>query len=226
LKWVETPFIDEREAMKQEKEALHRKEEIEEHLAAETKAGEKQPLVETAGTLSSIASKVLMKVLYAGRLARWDLLRAIGFLATQITKWTIWSDRRLHRVMCYVNSTLSMRMINWVSESDSLEDLDFHAWADADFAGADLSKRSTNGGLAGILGPNSWVGISPVSKKQTAVSHSTPEAEIVAADHMMRTETLPLLDVLDVLLGRKVIPTLHEDNETAPGVIKTGKLTR
>jgi hypothetical protein len=45
-----------------------------------------------------------------------------------------------------------MRMMNWVSESDSLEDLDFHAWADADFAGADLSKRSTNGGLAGILG--------------------------------------------------------------------------
>jgi hypothetical protein len=40
---------------------------------------------------------------------------------------------------------------------------------------------------------------------------------------MMRTETLPLLDVLDVLLGRKVIPTLHEDNETALGVIKTGK---
>ena len=33
LKWVKTPFIDEREAMKQEKEALHHNEEIEEHLA-------------------------------------------------------------------------------------------------------------------------------------------------------------------------------------------------
>ena len=78
LKWVKTPFIDEREAMKQEKEALHHNEEIEEHLAG---ASAKQPLMKTAGVLSSIASKVLMKVLYAGRLARWDLLRAIGFLA-------------------------------------------------------------------------------------------------------------------------------------------------
>ena len=32
-----------------------------------------------------------------------------------------------------------------------------------------------------------------------------------------------MLDVLDILMEKKVVPILHEDNETALGVIKTGK---
>ena len=40
------------------------------------------------GELSDIACSVLLKLLYAARLARWDLLRAIGILSSRITKWT------------------------------------------------------------------------------------------------------------------------------------------
>jgi hypothetical protein len=109
--------------------------------------------------------------------------------------------------------------------------LDFDVWADADFAGGDSSMKSTSGVFTAIVARetsaegtmSSFAPVAPVSKKQTAVSHSTPEAEIVAADHAMRTEALPMLDILDVLLGRKIVPTLHEDNETALGVILTGR---
>ena len=43
---------------------------------------------EQGGELAHVACSVFMKLLYGARLARWDLLRAIGLLATRITKWS------------------------------------------------------------------------------------------------------------------------------------------
>ena len=51
------------------------------------------------GRLQPIASKILMKILWAARLARFDLLRAVSHLATFVTKWTSECDRRLHRLI-------------------------------------------------------------------------------------------------------------------------------
>eukprot|EP00972_Heterocapsa_arctica_P092703 13670892-Heterocapsa_arctica.AAC.1 len=39
------------------------------------------------GALQPIASSVLMKVLYAARLARFDLLKPVASLAKKVTKW-------------------------------------------------------------------------------------------------------------------------------------------
>ena len=55
------------------------------------------------------------------------------------------------------------------------------------------------------------------------MSHSTPEAEMVAADLAVRAEGLPCLDIWDTLTGRKVKLVLKEDNESAMRVIQTGK---
>ena len=46
-----------------------------------------------------------MKILYAARMARFDLLTAVNRLATKVTKWTAECDRQLHRIVCYVNSS-------------------------------------------------------------------------------------------------------------------------
>lgn len=45
-------------------------------------------LTEVSGILKPIASKVLMKILYAARMCRYDLLRATCALASLVTKWT------------------------------------------------------------------------------------------------------------------------------------------
>ena len=66
------------------------------------------------GNLAPHAASVLMKLLYAARIARFDLLRSINALARNVTKWTKDDDARLHHLMCYVNSTLSLKMIGWV----------------------------------------------------------------------------------------------------------------
>ena len=57
------------------------------------------------GALAPIALKVLMKVLYAARVARPDLLRATCMMARRVTKWDADCDRRLHRLMCYITCT-------------------------------------------------------------------------------------------------------------------------
>ena len=73
------------------------------------------------GVLAPIAAQVVMKVFYVAREARPDLLRAIGYLSRYLTKWNKECDRRLHRLMEYVNSTQYSMSVGWIG--DKIEDL-------------------------------------------------------------------------------------------------------
>ena len=152
-----------------------------------------------------------MKILYGARCARLDLLRAVSHLACYFTKWTSQCDRRLHQLICYINSTLSFRMVGWVG--DKLVALQPHLFADADFAGCVDTQRSTSGLHLALRGPNSCFPIAGVSKRQTCVSHSTPEAEMVSMSHALRHCGLPCLDLWHVLLPHKPGLIVHEDNQ-------------
>ena len=173
------------------------------------------------GRLQPIAAKVLMKILYAARLCRFDLLRAVCHLATFVTKWTSECDRKLHRLVCYINSSKHLRMIGWVG--DDLSALQPHLFADADFAGCTATQRSTSGYHFAIRGPNTCFPITGVSRRQTCVSHSTPEAEIVSADLALRHCGLPSFALWWTLLPQKPKLVFHEDNQTMIRVIETGR---
>ena len=84
-------------------------------------------------------------------------------------------------------------------------------------------SKSTSGVFLGLAGPNTFFPLSAKAARQTSVSHSTVEAEIVAADTGVRTIGLPALDLWEILLGRLVSVTLMEDNESTFQIIKTGK---
>ena len=72
-------------------------------------------------------------------------------------------------------------------------------------------------------GPNIFYPLNGVSKKQTCVSHSTPEAEFVAANAAVRLEGKPALQLWDIVLERKVTATLLEDNQATMQILKSGK---
>ena len=72
------------------------------------------------GELQTCAAKILMSVLYAARMARYDLLRGVGGLASMITKWTVECDKKLHHLMCYIDSTLSFRQFGWIGDPSSV----------------------------------------------------------------------------------------------------------
>jgi hypothetical protein len=77
----------------------------------------------------------------------------------------------------------------WVGDDPAA--IELVLFTDADFAGDGDTHRSTSGVFLCLKGPRTFVPLSAVSKRQSCVSHSTPEAEIVAADHCLRTEALP-----------------------------------
>jgi len=99
----------------------------------------------------------------------------------------------------------------------------FKTFADADFAGDIETQRSTSGYYSVIRGPNTSFPISAGSKRQTCVSHSTPEAELVAADYGLRTDGLPALSLWRVLFPHQPPLLFHEDNQAMIRVVTTGK---
>eukprot|EP00969_Alexandrium_andersonii_P117841 5212437-Alexandrium_andersonii.AAC.1 len=58
-----------------------------------------------------------MKILWVARVARFDLLRVVGFLAAKITKWKSKCDRQLSRLVGCMKATAGLRMIGWVGDS-------------------------------------------------------------------------------------------------------------
>ena len=76
---------------------------------------------------------------------------------------------------------------------------------DSDFAGDLEDSTSTSGGILYTFVPISWM-----CKKQTSVSHSSTEAEVISLDAGLRMDGIPALDLWDL-----VIEVFHSSpNET------------
>ena len=116
------------------------------------------------GQLQSCAAKIRMSVLYAVRMACYDLLRAVGGLASMITKWTVERDKKLHHRMCYIDSTLAFRQFGWIGDPSSV--LQPYCYTDADFAGCQETLRSTSGVHMALERPRTR--LSPVKLLQEA----------------------------------------------------------
>ena len=128
-----------------------------------------------------------MKLLFADRVARFDLLRAVQGLASRVTKWSSDCDKALHRLMCYVQSTLHYKMSGF---GDSIDKCNLWLFADSDHAG-EHDNRSTSGGFLDLVGPNTYFPLSAFSKKQTSIALSSTEAEVVCANVSLRRSGLP-----------------------------------
>ena len=81
-----------------------------------------------------------MKILFAARMARWDLLRATQSLASRVTKWSRDCDVALHRPVSYINSSLDIRMQGFIG--DGIGDGKLWLFCDADWAGEYDSKSA------------------------------------------------------------------------------------
>jgi len=166
---------------------------------------------------------VLMPVPDAARYARIDLLCVVAKLAQRIATWDEACDQAIYRMMCYMHSTLMWRQIGYVG--DALPEVRFHLYADADFAG-DPSKKSTSGLQLAVAGPLTQFPFRGQSKRQGCVSHSTPEAKMIAADFAAQREGVPILDLWDFLCPGHGKLVFHEDNEAMIRVLRTGKTPR
>ena len=103
-----------------------------------------------------------MKILFAARVARWDLLRATQSLASRVTKWSCDCDTGLHRLVAYINSTLHITMSGFIG--DSINDCQLWLICDSDFAG-EFDAKSTTGCALFLVGPNTYYPLNAFSKK-------------------------------------------------------------
>ena len=170
---------------------------------------------------------ILMSVLYAARIARFDLFKPIQFLAKRITKWDKRCDLRLHQVMSYINSTMDFDAYGVIG--DHPRDLTLHLYVDADFAGCPYSLRSTSGAHTCIQGPNSRYSWGAGSNQQTSRAQSTPEAELASMNEGMKRRGEQALIIWQWLLeqyheeGWTASIVLHEDSTTAIIGARTAK---
>ena len=72
---------------------------------------------------------------------------------------------------------------------------------DSDFAGDLEDSKSTSGGTLSVFGSHTFVLISWMCKKQTAVSDSSTESEIISLDTGLILDGLPALELLDPIVS-------------------------
>lgn len=161
-----------------------------------------------------------MKVLYGARKVRWDLLKCVNMLAKRVTKWTTGCDKALHGLMSYIFHNKQKVLRGYIG--DTADKLRLKLYTDADLAGDRPSYRSTSGAILVLCGSNSFFPLAAMSKRQSSVSHSTLESEVVAASIGIRVIGVPQLDQWDTITKRSMQVDHAEDNQTAIMVMKVG----
>ena len=72
---------------------------------------------------------------------------------------------------------------------------------DSDFAGDLEDSKSTSGGTLCVFGSHTFVPISWMCKRQTSVSHSSTESEIISLDAGLRLDGIPAFVLWDLIVA-------------------------
>ena len=104
-------------------------------------------------------------------------------------------DKRLNRLKSYIHHTCEYRQYCHVGQCR------LGLFQDSDFAGDLEDSKSTSGGTLCIFGSHTFVPISWMCKKQTAVSHSSTECEIISLDTGLRLDGLLALELWDLIVS-------------------------
>ena len=153
----------------------------------------------SVGELSQVSSQIVLKCLYLTRFGRPDILWSVNKLARSITKWTKACDKRLNRLISYIHHTCEYKQYCYVG--NTAKQCRLGLFQDSDFAGDLEDSKSTSGGTSCIFGSQTFVPISWMCMKQTAVSHSSTESEIISLDTGLRLDGIPALDLRDLIVS-------------------------
>ena len=147
---------------------------------------------ESVGEFSTVCSQIVLKCLYLARIGRPDILWPANKLACAVTKWTKACDKRLARLISYIHHRSEYRHYCYVG--NTAQQCRLGLFQDSDFAG-DLE-----GGILCIFGSQTFAPIGWMCKKQTSVSHSCTEGEIISLDAGLRMDGIPLFDLRDLVI--------------------------
>ena len=148
---------------------------------------------------TQVCSQIVLKYLYVARIGELDILRTVDKLARSITKWSKVCDKRLNRLISYIHHTCEYRQYCHVGNTGKQCRLGL--FQDSDFAGDLEDSKSTSGGTLCIFGSHTFAPIKWMCKKQTAVSHSSTESEIISLDTGLKMDELSALELWDLIVS-------------------------
>ena len=119
-------------------------------------------------------------------------------LARAVTKWTKACDKRLARLISYIHHTSEYKLFCFLG--NTAQQCRLRLFQDSDFAGDLKDSKSTSGGILCIFGSRTFVPMRWMCKKQTSVSHSSTEAEVISLDAGLRMDGIPALDLWDCVI--------------------------
>ena len=155
--------------------------------------------MKSVGELSQVCSQIVLKCLYFARIGRLDVPWLVNKFARSITKWTKACDKRLNRFISYIHHTCEYKQYCHVG--NTAKQCRLGLFQDSDFAGDLEDSKSTSGGTLCIFGSHAFVPISWMCKKQTVVSHSSTESEIISWDTGLRLDGLFALEFWDLIVS-------------------------
>ena len=152
----------------------------------------KEEEMKSVGDLSHVCSQIALKCVFLARIGRPDILWSVNKLARSITKWTKACDKRLNRWISYIHHTCEYKQYGYVG--NTAKQCSLGLFQDSDFAGDLEDSKSTSGRILFIFGSHTFVPKGWMCKKQTAVSHSSTESEIISRDTGLRLDGLLALE--------------------------------
>ena len=155
--------------------------------------------MKSVGELSKVSSQIVLTCLYLARIGRRDILWSVNKLARSITKWTKACDKRLSRSISYIHYTSEYKQYHHVGHT--AKQCRLGLFQGSDFAGDLEDSKSTSGGTWCVFGSDTFIPISWMCKKQTSVSHSSTESEIISLAAGLRLDGMPALDLWDLIVS-------------------------
>ena len=162
---------------------------------------EEEEEIKSVGELSEVCSQIVQKCLYLAHIGRPDILWSVNQFARSIVKWTKACVKR--RLISYIHHTCEYKQDCHVGNTAKQSRLGL--FQDSDFAGDLKNSKSTSGGTLSVFGCDTFVPNSWMCKKQTSVSHSSTESEIISLDAGFRLVGIPALDLWElIVLGNTI----------------------
>ena len=105
----------------------------------------------------------------------------------------------LNRLISYIHHTSEYKQYCHVG--NTAKQCRLGLFQDSDFAGDLEDSKPTSGETLCVFGSHTFVPISWMCKKQTSVSHSSTESEIISLDTGLRLDGLPALELWDLIVS-------------------------
>ena len=147
----------------------------------------------SVGELAKVCAQIVLKCLYLARIGRLDILWSVNKLGRAITKWTRACDKRLARLISYIQHACEFKQHCHVG--NTAQQCRLGLFQDSDFAGDLEDSKSTSERILSIFGSHTCVPISWMWKKQTSVTHSSTQSAIISLDAGLRMDGIPALDL-------------------------------